>query len=124
MTFGGSGLIRGMTFGGSDLIRGMIFGGSGLIRGMTFGGSGLIRGMTFGGSGLIRGGLLYQYGHWTVRTFDRNRFLAHIPNSSIKIYNCANKYHKFIHIWIIRHLIKNNIINYLHDYKPVTINIY
>jgi hypothetical protein len=35
------------------------FGGSGLIRGVTFGGSGLIRRVTFGGSGLIKGRLLY-----------------------------------------------------------------
>ena len=33
----------------------MTFGGSGLIRGVTFGGSGLIRGVTVSGSGLIRG---------------------------------------------------------------------
>jgi hypothetical protein len=31
------------------------FGESGLIRGVSFGGSGLIRGVSFGESGLIRG---------------------------------------------------------------------
>lgn len=45
-------------------------------------------------------------------------FLDHIPNSSIKIYN----FPKSTYIWIIRNLTKNNM-NYLHDYKPVTIDI-
>jgi hypothetical protein len=43
-----------MTFGRSGLIRGITFGRSGLKIGITFGRSGLKIGMAFGRSGLIK----------------------------------------------------------------------
>jgi hypothetical protein len=46
----------------------MTFGWSGLIRGMSFGGSGVIRGMAFGGSGLIRGRFTSKRGHPSYKT--------------------------------------------------------
>jgi hypothetical protein len=54
--------VRNFFGGGNSLTSyGMVtFGGSGLIRGVTFGEGGLIRGVTFGGRGLLRGALLYK----------------------------------------------------------------
>jgi hypothetical protein len=66
----------------------MTFGESGLIRGMTFGESGLIRGMTFGetvfgcsrGGGLIKGELLYLAVAWEQLNKLATWNLIEIPN--------------------------------------------